>query len=230
MIEPLIISALLGAVLASFAISLTEHPLSSLWRFSVCDGCGHPLKTKQLIPIFSSFLKTICKCGYNPSLKYGALEALLAFVFFINILIFGLTPLGVLINAFAFVSFYISLVDWKTLHIPISSLFLLAILGGLWSYVKGQVPTAALILIAGTILFCFTWKLIKGTKPFGTADIFLFTLSGFWICLDLIPIFLFLAGLNGIISFKLFKGTDRKFPFSPAILLSLWLTALISMN
>jgi len=230
MIEPLIISALLGAVLASFAISLTEHPWSSLWRFSVCDGCGHPLKTKQLIPVFSSFLKTRCKCDYRPSLEYGTLEALLALVFFINTLIFGLTPLGILINAFAFVSFYISMVDWKTLHIPICSLCLLTILGGLWSYVKGQILMPVLVMFSGIIFFYFAWKLIKGTKPFGTADILLFTLSGFWISLDLIPIFLFLAGLNGIISFKLFKGTDRKFPFSPAILLSLWLTVLISMN
>ncbi|MBY0461570.1 MAG: A24 family peptidase [Alphaproteobacteria bacterium] len=224
--EYLILSPLLGAILASFAISLSEHSISSLWRFSVCDSCDHPLKVKQLVPIFSSFLKTICRCGHRPSLKYGILEALLAFAFFINTLTFGTTPFGILLNAFTMINFYISLVDWKTLHVPLSSLILLAVLSGLWSYFNGQIPISVFIMFNGTILFYFAWKLIKGTRPMGTADMFLFTLSGFWLPLDFIPLFLFLAGLGGVIISKIFKRKDKKFPFSPAILLSLWFTIL----
>ncbi|MBY0280856.1 MAG: prepilin peptidase [Alphaproteobacteria bacterium] len=228
MIGPLVISPLLGAILGSFTISLTEHPLSSLWRFSVCDHCHHPLKVKQLIPIFSSFLKTACRCGHRPSLKYGTLEAFLAFVFLINTLAFGITPFGILINAFSLVSFYISLVDWKTLHVTLSSLCLLAILSGLGSHLKGQIPIPTFIMLGGTILFYFAWKCIKTTKPMGTADIFLFSLSGFWLPPDFIPLFLFLTGLGGIISFQFYRRKDRKFPFSPAILLSLWFTIFMS--
>lgn len=230
MIESLIISFLLGVVLASFTISLAEQPLSSLWRPSICDGCGHPLKIKQLVPVFSSFLKTICKCGHRPSLKYGILEALLGFIFFTNTLVFDAAPFGVLLNVFSLVSFYISLVDWKTLQIPFVSLFFLIILSGLWSYFKGQIPISVFIMFAGTTLFYFVWKFVTNTKPTGTADIFLFILSGFWLSLNLIPFFLFLTGLCGIISFKFFNGIDGKFPFAPAILLALWATILMSIS
>jgi prepilin signal peptidase PulO-like enzyme (type II secretory pathway) len=155
---------------------------------------------------------------------------LLGFIFFTNTLVFDAAPFGVLLNVFSLVSFYISLVDWKTLQIPFVSLFFLIILSGLWSYFKGQIPISVFIMFAGTTLFYFVWKFVKNTKPTGTADIFLFILSGFWLSLNLIPFFLFLTGLCGIISFKFFNGIDGKFPFAPAILLALWATILMSIS
>lgn len=222
--EYLLLSSFLGAIFASFAISLAEAPLSSLWRFSVCDGCSYPLKIKQLVPIFSSFFKIKCRCGHFPSLKYGMLEALLALVFFINILVWGWTSFGILMNAFAFVSFYISLVDWKNLTIPISSLCFLGLISIIAAYLNDQTFLPLLVMWMGSILFQLGWKFFKKEAAMGSADLILFTLSGFWLSLDSIPFFLFLTGINGIIISKLFKRKDRKFPFSPAILLALWCT------
>jgi prepilin signal peptidase PulO-like enzyme (type II secretory pathway) len=226
MLESIAISALLGAVLASFAISLSECRLSSLFRFSVCDNCGQPLSVKQLAPIFSSFLKIACRCGYIPSLRYGALEAFLAIAFSINTFVFGPTFFSVLMNAFTFISFYISLLDWKTFQIPLSSLCFLAILGCVWSYLQADTLIAFFVTIIGTLSFYLFWKFLRKTKPMGGGDVLLFAFSGLWLSLDLIPVFLFVAGAGGVLTPRFFKGTNARFPFTPAILFALWVSIL----
>lgn|GEM_PF-5116673 len=222
------ISSVWGASVASFLCCLAEHPLSSLYRLSVCDGCGQNLHVRQLIPIFSSFCQIPCSCGHRPLLSYSVKELILALVFLINTLLFGFRTPGFLLDCLAMVGFYISLVDWKTKTIPIFPLMVVGFLGGVWAYDKTQIPWAALVVLLPLII------IPKRQNRLGSGDLILFVFATFWLKLEALSLFLFLTGFGGIITAWIYQGkltfSRTPFPFAPAIFIALWLTLLVYNN
>ncbi|MCX7338003.1 MAG: A24 family peptidase [Alphaproteobacteria bacterium] len=223
------LSFLVGASLTSFVQFLVDNQGHPFKKRSTCDGCGIPLRWGQLIPILSSLcIRKICRvCHYKPRRSYGVTELFGGIIFAITALKYTTLCPFLLVGLLILVGLHISLNDWRTKTVPVFSLFLLAILGGIWSCCFAQWPIA--ILFMGALLFLIRWigGKVGPEKPLGRGDEILFLICGLWISVEAIPVFLFMTGCIGVGSFFLYQRTHpktRHFPFAPAILMALWVS------
>ncbi len=225
----LAISTFLGASLASFLFSLVHYPIRSLFRRSYCDLCHSVLKWYQLIPIVSSLIfRHQCRCGHRPSFKYGFGELILGLIFLINVCVFGVSYPGFLVNFLCLIGFYTSVVDLKTKKVPLNSLILIGVMGCAWVYHYQRLPWSVLGVISVIVFIFFIEKwFIKREKAIGEGDILLLLAAGIWLPWESLPEFLFLTGLLGVLTSFMYKRRSG-FPFAPAIIISLWLTLLLS--
>jgi leader peptidase (prepilin peptidase)/N-methyltransferase len=120
----LVLAAMLGAVCGSaftcMGDRLSEH-VSWIHGRSHCDACGHVLKARDLIPVFSYlFSKGKCRyCGTKLSPKYLVTEILMALVFVLTIVHYGgLDVLMVRDWGLACALLALAIVDLNTYEIP----------------------------------------------------------------------------------------------------------------
>ncbi|WP_165380375.1 prepilin peptidase [Candidatus Finniella inopinata] len=222
----MIASFLIGACLASF-VTVLAQPMTSLWRRSVCDGCGRPLKWFQMIPVLSSWLlRNRCHhCNHRPSLLYGFVETLTGLMF---VLTASVLPLGwplLITDIFIVIGLHISLWDWRWRQIPINDLALLGGLTILHLMMKGRFPVSSLIMAGLLFFLCVIWRVRGRPFPLASGDWVLLVITAAWLQPETLPAFLSILGGLGLLSAILYQKhySTPFFPFAPAILLATWI-------
>ena len=227
----IIFSLLFGACFGSF-ITMASYRLPKredvFFKKSYCPRCNKALKFRSLIPVFSwIFQKGKCSmCGAKISIRYPLIEILTAVFFLLSYLKFGFSLNTIIVDLIIVVCFTMLVSDLETYTLPDSlqiSLFVLSL-----SFICNNnyniyhsILSAFLyfLVIYLTALIVSKWK---HKDALGGGDIKFITIAGLVLGVYNITIFLFLAGLFGVIFgliWKKFKKNEY-FPFGPALIIS----------
>ncbi|MCF0146112.1 MAG: prepilin peptidase, partial [Eubacterium sp.] len=192
---------------------------------SHCAVCGHPLKAADLIPIVSYLvLKGKCRyCGDKISPRYMLSELLLAGLYLVMILRFGLTFEALRAIVLVSVLFTLSLVDLEIYEIPNGFI----LFGIIWwavclplmgepipdQLVKGLIGGG---VIAGAVLLVsLIFDKLLGKESMGGGDIKLFFMTGLYLGIGVSLFNLILSCILGLVFVAVLKS--KKIPFGPAI-------------
>lgn len=248
----------LGLVMGSFATALAwREPLGKSWGVarqpgegrlfarSACPHCGAVLGVRDLVPVFSwLFLKGRCRrCGASIGAWYPALELLVLAAALGCYAVMGLTFASLaVICALPFLA-ALAVVDIRYMILPDRLVAALAVIGGAYLLAEGAVSgfgggfmfEAAFRLAGAAVFGGLAWGLraaagfVLKKEAMGFGDVKLFAVSGLWLGLPLMPVFLIGAGAAGVLwggAQKIFFK-NRFFPFGPAIILSLYICILL---
>lgn len=249
----------LGLVLGSFSTALAWRvPLGKSWGVaakpgegrplferSACPRCGAVLRARDLVPVFSwLFLKGRCRrCGGSIGAWYPAAELLTLGAALACYAVMGLTPASLVVIAALPFLVALAIVDMRYMILPDQLVAALAVAGVLRLLAEGAVSgfggafmSEAAFRLAGAAVFGgLAWGLraaagfVLKKEAMGFGDVKLFAVSGLWLGLPLMPLFLVGAGGAGVLwggAQKIFFK-NRFFPFGPAIILSLYICILL---
>lgn len=189
---------------------------------SLCPSCGHTLKARDLVPLFSwLFLRGKCRyCGERIPARYCIVELLCGLFAVVSPVVFGFTPMALLTFLAAAILTAIAFIDAKTQEIPDSLVLALAAVAVLAAiFTREQSIFSRLIGLAAVSLPMLLINLLKPTS-FGGGDVKLCAVSGFllgWRSM-LVAIFLALLGGGGYGAYLLLskrKGLREHFAFGP---------------
>lgn len=223
-----------GAIFGSFISAASwrlprEENLVS--ESSKCRSCKADLKTRDLVPIFSwLFSRGKCRhCGVGIGKRYILCELLTVATFLLNYFIYGLSPEFFVITLFCIGMLILIISDFETYIIPDTSVVLMAIAAIshaiLFDKDISGLVLAAVIAVLGSLAVrqIFIWVMKK--DPLGFGDVKLFAVAGLWLGSFMLPFYLILSGVLGIVTGavwqKLFK--QEVFPFGPAMAVSLYI-------
>lgn len=238
--------AVLGAIIGSFLATVAiRWPAgrSSLTGRSLCDGCGAPIRARDLVPVFSAlWLRGEARCcGARIDPLHGQVEIACALVGLLaGIVASDVT--AVVIAAFGWMLVLVAALDATEMWIPDPLVGALGIAGVLASLVLQ--PPLADRLIGGAAGFGALWLIgfgylrLRGREGLGGADPKLFGAIGLWLGWQLLPAVLLTAALVGlgVVAWRLVSGRtvagDDALPFGtylavaayPALLLMVHLT------
>jgi leader peptidase (prepilin peptidase)/N-methyltransferase len=233
----LLLSAVLGAVLASFfgcAVQRTCSDQSFTHGRSHCDACGHTLGVLDLIPVLSWFcLRGRCRyCGAKIPAWGTVTEALTAAAFAALVWCYGLTLQTLQYLVFAAILLLISLTDWQTGLIPdrfqlagIASFVLFAALRGGWRMVLAGVGSGLLVAVPMLVLTLIMDRVL-GRESMGGGDLKLFFVAGLYLPWQQLLVFVIFACVAGIVLALATQKTTNDpdnpnaYPFGPAIALA----------
>ena len=193
---------------------------------SKCYHCKKALGPWQLIPVFSLLLqrgRSVC-CNESIPLHYLVSEILFAFVFVCLGASGVLLPEFISLVVLSSVLYLLYLSDLRHMEVPvalvaalwiISVTHCLAILGEeFYVYIISVTAGFSLLFIPGFV----TSRILKKSS-LGIADPLVFAALSAYLQLTLVPYFLILSSLVGIIWYLL-NGHGRRIPFLPSIVLA----------
>lgn len=227
----IIFSLLFGACFGSF-ISMASYRLPKrediLFKKSYCPICNTALKLKSLIPIFSwIFQKGKCSmCGAKISIRYPLIEIMTAIFFVLSYFKFGFSLNTVIVDLIVVVCFTMFVADLETYTLP--DLLQISLLILTLTFVYNNYydifysVLSAFIYFITIYLAAFIVGKWKQKDALGGGDIKFITIVGLILGLQNITIFLFLAGLFGVIFGLIWKKYKKNeyFPFGPALIAS----------
>lgn len=194
---------------------------------SHCPKCGHKLKFRELIPIFS-FLFQKGKCS-NCKSKIDIIHPLFEFasgvLFMIAYLVFGLTPQLIIALTFISILLIIFISDIKYMIIPDEVLIIGIIVLFIESLIiKGFIPSLY-ALLDGAISFIVMFGLKKfgdflfKRESMGGGDIKLMFIFGFVLTWPMAILSIFLGSIIGLPLSLLFmsKNNSHEIPFGPLL-------------
>ena len=226
-----IFSLIFGACFGSF-ITMASYrlPLGQdiVFKPSYCPKCGNKIGLLSLIPIFSWIFQggKCAKCGDKISVRYPLTELATSLMFLISYLKFGLTANTIIFDFMIVISMIMIITDLEhyiildSMQIAMLILSLIFILFNDLSLFYGVISAViyfSIISIAGFIV-----SKIKKRESIGFGDVKFITIAGLILGIELLPLFLFLSGMLGIIFgliWKKFKKNEY-FPFGPALIVS----------
>ncbi len=187
---------------------------------SECTACGVKLKLFDLIPLIHSKCRA---CGAKISTRYRYLEIFFA----ISFTLITILNLPYVFYGLLFLCVVITVIDFDHYIIPDELNIALAIIGLYYSGLELQtiyMPLLALALGFGLRLLMLKWK---GTEGLGLGDVKFLGASFLFMPIEIISLYLFLAGIFGILSGLVLrsKREDSYFPFAPALCISLFIGA-----
>jgi len=227
----IVFSLLFGACFGSF-ITMASYRLPKgediFLKKSYCPKCNKPLKLKSLIPIFSwIFQKGRCSmCGAKISVRYPLIEVITAIFFLFSYYKFGFSLNTIIVDLIIVICFTMFVTDLETYTIPDSlqiSLLILVLL-----FIFNNNFDIFYSVLSGFFYFfiiyltAFIVSKYKKKDALGGGDVKFITIAGLILGLYNITIFLFLAGLFGIIFGLVWKKIKKNeyFPFAPALIVS----------
>ena len=230
----LITSSVFGLIFGSFATALIYRmPRDIDWikKRSHCTHCETNLGFLDLIPVFSYVFSggkcRHCKTPYSPN--YLITEILITISFVLCFLSFKDFYIATMMSLLAFSLIVLSAIDFEHYIIPDEINLFIFILGFVYG-VYNQIPVTDLLIMA-VIYFLialllrfimFAWKKKEGL---GFGDVKFFAAAGVFLTdIELLPVFLFISGVAGVliaITWKLL-GKGKLFPFGPALSASLF--------
>lgn len=237
------VTAFLGLVLGSFSSAMTWRiPRGISWvsARSACPSCQHVLSVPDLVPLFSwLFLRGRCRhCGAAIGWRYPLIECVTLLACLALYGMHGLNPAS--LTLMVAVPFLVAMVaiDLEFMIIPDQINIILGVLGLIFILLGAQAPLAALTgaalsaLVYAGLVFIVGWVLTKVLKKeaLGFGDVKFFAAAGIWLGLDLLPVFMMLSGLVGVLMglfWKIILKEDR-FPFGPALIVSFAICLLFS--
>jgi len=242
----LIVTAVLGAVLGSFAACMAGRVAAGedfIRGRSHCDSCGHLLGPGDLIPVVSwLFLKGRCRyCGAKISVRCPLTELCCAAAFVGVVLRFDVTSAAARDLILTVLLLAVGLVDYDTGWIP--DRLCLAIFtdwlvfapfvngGALWATVGSGLLGGAVAAVPLLVLSLIMDRVLK-KESMGGGDLKLFFVCGLFFRWQEVLYFLILSCVLGIV-FALTTGkttgdpeNPKAFPFGPAIALGAYLSLL----
>lgn len=227
---------IIGSVFGSF-ISLLSYRLPNgqniIWARSACPNCKKNLSIKDLIPIFS-YLMSKGECNYcfaSISYRYILIELFTGLVFIINYTQVNDYYTYIYLSIITVIFITIIVIDVEQMIIPDSlqiSLIIIGVLNIIYInkvYLSSQLINALVFfLIAYAIKFSFQYFAKKEGLGFG--DVKLIGVAGLYLDFNKLALFLFLAGILGVISSIIWQNLMRlgkNFPFAPSLVISLYL-------
>lgn len=206
-------------------------------KMSKCPHCQEKFKKIDNIPIVSFILqKNLCLyCNEKLPLEQLLLEIISANLFGISYFVYGFSLKYIFAILIITSVLAISYIDIKYMVVPIYLQVYLCFCAIIFILFN---PIDPLFSILCAILYYFIINLsaiilkkFKNKEVIGGADKILFLICGLILRLENLPNYLIISGVNGITTFYLFKkfikdNTD-KFPFAPAILISLLICLII---
>ncbi len=237
-----VVTAFLGLVFGSFASAMAYRiPRDVSWvsARSACTSCGHVLSALDLVPFFSwMFLRGRCRhCRAAICWRYPMIElcTLLACLLVQGMMGFHLASI-ILMMAMPFLVAMIA-IDIEFMILPDQINIILGVLGAVFVVLTSPyAPFLALkyavlgaALYAG-LVFVVGWVLGRVLKKeaLGLGDVKFFAVAGVWLGVGLLPAFLILSGVCGVIMGAFWKVILKKdvFPFGPALIVSFVLCVL----
>ena len=233
---PEILAVLLGLALGSFGnvlIHRVPRGMSLLRPPSHCPGCGRGIRPWENIPLLSwLLLRGRCAgCRTGISVRYPAVETLVAGLFLLLALRWPLEPAMFHYMPFALLLPVLAFIDWDTFRLP-NPLVLALFLCGLVSTAAVAVlspgasgvctPTAAGLGVLAGFLSLFAvrqlsrWWL-KGQEGLGLGDVKLMAAVGLYLGWERTLLAIFLACVAGLVlavPVQRLKGS-REIPFGP---------------
>lgn len=220
--------AMVGLVLGSFAgMASWRWPRESDWIApSACPQCGHRLRVRELIPVLSWLFqggKTAC-CGRPLSWRYPVIEGvtggLVAFVGWR----YGISTESGLLAVLICALVLLSVIDLDCGLIPDGASLTVASTGVGWLLLSPPetwwAPVLSVAQSGGIgMLLAWGYSRLRGRDMLGWGDVKLMGASALWLPPDLIPAYLLLAAVAGIVFGALWRwrGGDEAFPFAPAL-------------
>lgn len=214
-----LISFILGTILASTAMCFFDRrtePFSFVTGFSHCDHCHNQLHWRQLIPVISY----LCYRGKCPHCHSSIDRLYPSIEFFIGCLCSLFLPI-ILESSPLFMPVFIILLiimisDFMSYYVSdrLQILLIIAISIHIYSHVTVYHFISSFILF---IIFLALSIFIKDS--IGGADIKFVLIAGGYISLELLPYYLFLSSVFGIILALLTK--KRTIPFLPCLIISM---------
>lgn len=174
------------------------HRESVLRGRSHCTACGHELGILDLVPIFSwVFLRGRCRhCGTRVSVRYVAVEVVMAIVFALLFWQYGLSVQMLSYAVLASILCGVALVDWDTFTVPngfilagsavwLASVWFIPVpfdgfgIGSLFAPYLGQgfLPVlidgllAAFLIGGGMLAFSLLFDKVTGKNSLGGGDV-----------------------------------------------------------
>jgi len=163
------------------------------------------------------------------SARYPLIELSTALIFTLLYLRYGISLEFLLLVLMAVMLMIMIVVDLEHFIIPDSVHVILLPLGIYYRYITGSLSLETLIsfgLMTSLALFLhYGYSYLRGRVMLGFGDVKFFAVSGIWLELGIIPVFLFLAGVFGVILgiFWRFLKKGEIFPFGPALAISLFI-------
>lgn len=198
---------------------------------SHCMNCGYQLKWYDLVPVFSFLaLRGKCrKCGTKLSIQYPLVETANGILCVLITWIHGMTITALLYCLLISALIVISVIDFRTLEIPIGLNIFILILGiarvatdfqNVWDYVIG--------FLAVSLVLAVLYYATKGTA-IGGGDVKLMAVCGLVLGWKLIVLSFFVGCILGsvihVIRMKAF-GADRVLAMGPYLSLGVLVSVL----
>jgi len=227
----LIFSLMFGACFGSF-ITLASYRLPRdediFFKRCYCPKCGKPIGFFSLIPIFSWIFQNgkCSNCKLRISMRYPLTEIITSLLFLLSYFVFKISYNTIIVDLIIVVCIIMLISDLENYIFPdsmqISLLFLVLCFifyndfDILYSLMSSIVYFYTIVL-AGLIV-----KRWKKRDAVGGGDIKFITIAGLVLGIELLPMFLLLCGIIGIIFGLIWKKMTKNdyFPFGPALILS----------
>lgn len=229
----LIFIGLIGLVFGSFVTCASYRlplELDVVRKPSYCPHCNTKLGFCDLFPLFSwLFSRGACRhCGAKVSARYPLTELATAALFVMAYGQFGVSWELVLLALAAVALMVMIVVDLEHYIIPDSVHVVLVPLGLAYRWVSGTFSPELLwgfgVMTALALALHYGYSALRGRCMLGFGDVKFFAVVGVWLDLALIPGFLLVAGVLGVVLGVVWRllGRGEVFPFGPALALALW--------
>ena len=231
---------LIGLCLGSFlnvVILRDDKRQSILNDRSRCMHCDHLLAWYDLFPLLS-FLSLRGRCRYcqKPiSWQYPTIEVLAALLLLFSFMIAnregGGLILAISLALVCLIMLVISIIDVRTLYIPLEyciAAALIGVIGNLWSGHLSFPDVILGALLGGGVIavILYGWKLIFHQEGMGTGDIWMAATIGAVVGYPLVGVALIFAFFVGALIGVLLMGTGQKtmqaaLPFGPFLFIGM---------
>lgn len=240
-ISPLYIAALLaviGACVGSFITLITYRlplGLDVIITRSRCPKCQKPLHARDLFPILSwvAMRGSSRCCQQKIGMRYPLVELICALCAMLPVMVYGasLSTLFLVGLLWAVVAIFITDLEHQIILDEVQ--IFVWVLGSLYALINGRAleDIVALTVIGAAIGLGLKYGFLyfAGKDGLGLGDVKFLAAAGVWLPAwqAFVP-FMFAAGVLGIMSALLWKkaGHGERFPFGPALALSLLLCVL----
>lgn len=202
---------------------------------SHCTGCGHPLRLRDLIPLYS-WLRLHGRCRYcQIKLPWCLLivEVITALLFCTLALYQPCPALLFFSLIFSAALIALSIIDWHHFILPDAVTLPLLWLGLLYHLLFDDSGLSAAVmgaLLGWLFLWLLYWGFLAayGLEGLGYGDIKLFAALGAWCGWQALPLIATLASLSGLILFTYAYGVKKtvgahcRQPFGPSLSIAGW--------
>lgn len=202
---------------------------------SHCVCCNHRLRWYDLFPLFSwLFLKGKCRyCGAGISPQYPVVEAVNGILYLAVFYVNGWNTDSVLYCVMVSVLLVISVIDYRTMLIPVGAEIILLAVGGVhlllhlndWLYYVAGFVFAGLFLLLCALLF----RGATGKSGLGLGDVELMACAGLCIGWGHALFAIAIGSVLGAVIQGIRMGITKekgKFPFGPYLSLGVWIALL----
>ena len=230
--------AVLGLCLGSFLTMLTYRlPRGEdiIIKPSHCTFCGQRLKLTDLIPVVSWLcLKGKCRyCHTSFGWRYVFIECITAGIFIVPYSLSGWQVQTIFLAFFGVLVLTIIIIDLDHKIIP-DSLQMTLLLFGIAYILMIDRPLFnaflyCIILGLGSYLLRAIFFIWKKKEALGLGDVKFFALSGFFLDIQTLPVFLFLSGTLGVFLGLVWQyiKNEKQFPFAPALVIALYVCLIL---